>query len=747
MSRVQRACVALAFLGAVACVTGCGDPPVRPPAPAREVTPDPDPEPDPEPEPDAGSHLPVTGGAFPETQVRFVEGDPRDAERLADVATCGGCHPDVLSTWQGSAHARASFDNPWYRQSADAMRETRGAEASRFCAGCHDPVLLVAGAMDEPIRPDDPRAHAGVTCLVCHGTRAVTLDGAGSYTLRTGAVPLPDVNDPRSVERHVSAVTPRPLRTMELCASCHRGFLGPSMGNPHHLGGIDDVTPWQRSGYAGSPATRLDEPVEPATCQGCHMPAAQSENDDYAADAAGRFTSHRFAGAHTALASATGDDAQLAAVRARLEDTARIDVPVIVADRRGADFRPADGGAVHGGDAVTMDVVVRNMGAGHRFPGGTLDAQDTWIEVEVRDAEGTLLAEAGTRHADGARDDPTAHRLEATLVDAEARPVRTHRVHRFAAKVFDRTLGPRDAALVRYAFDVPEDAALPLSIDARLRHRRHNRALAAAACASQRSARGRAFTAVGRRLGRAPIDACRAQPITELARSRVWVGEGASSRAAEGGATAPTWRRLFDHALAAIGDVQEHLDHARPSLRAALEAAPEGLPRAMVHLQRARLEGRQGRSAEAAEAADAAEAIVGAHPAIARVRGDAFAQVWRWEDAAENYRAAAEGAPLDDSRWAAFARAAGSLGQDDEALAAARRGLARNPRDESMLRSQSLALSHLESDAAAAAQEAYLTHRSPDALPTLILECGRQDPRCALERLPVHVHPLRPATR
>lgn len=726
---------------------GCDDPPPQPPRPSPPEPPQEVPEPEPEPRPDAGAHLPVTGGAFPESQVRFVEGDERDAARLADVATCGGCHPDVLSTWRSSAHARASFDNPWYRQSADAMRDERGAEASRFCAGCHDPVLLVAGAMEEPVEPDDPRAHAGVTCLVCHGTRAVESDGAGSYTLRTGAVPLPNVDDPRSVERHVAAVTPRPLRTMELCASCHRGFLGPAMGNPHHLGGIDDVTPWQRSGYAGSPATRLDEPVEAATCQGCHMPEAEAHNDDYAADADGNFTSHRFAGAHTALAGGTGDAAQLAAIRDRLAGAARIDVPVVQADRRGADFRPADGAAVRGGDAVTMDVVVRNMGAGHRFPGGTLDAQDTWIEVEVRDADGALLAEAGTHHAEGAHDDPTAHRLEATLVDAEARPIRTHRVHRFVAKVFDRTLGPRDAALVRYSVDLPDDVAMPVSIDARLRHRRHNRALAAAACRSQRSARGRAFAAAGRRLGRTPIDACRPQPITELARARVWIGEGASSREAEGDATAPTWRRLFDHALAAIGDVQEHLDHARPSLRAALEAAPEGAPQAMVHLQRARLEGRQGRTDEAVEAADAAEALVGAHPAIARARGDAFAQVWRWEDAAEAYRAAAEGAPLDDSRWAALARAAGSLGEDDEALAAARRGLARNPRDESMLRSQSLALSHLERNGADEARQAYLAHRSPDALPTLILECGRQDPRCALERLPVHTHALRPAAR
>ncbi len=685
--------------------------------------------------------LPSSGGLFPETQLRLFEGDPRDVEQLADVERCAQCHADIVESWRASPHARASMDNPWYRQAVDSFREHAGGERGRFCAGCHDPVLLVAGEADQPVAPDDPRAHAGVTCMVCHGIREVRADGSASYTLSTRAVHLPDPGNPLSIREHVEALAPDPLRTSELCGACHRGFVGPAMGNAQHLDAVDELSAWRRSRYAGSTAARLDEPVERANCQGCHMPADDARRGDLAADDHGQVHSHRFPGAHTALAGATGDDAQLAAIQTLLRRAASIDVAAVrVGEAR---FLPADGADVHGGEHVELDVVVRNEGTGHRFPGGTVDTQDTWVEVEVRDADGARVAEAGTRHA--TEDDPEAHRLRALMVDANAEPEYRHHVERFRAKIVDHTIAPRDAEAARYVLDVPADARMPLSIEARLMHRRHNLTLARAACEAQRTARGRLFVATSRELGRAPIDACRPQPITPLANARVWIGEGSDRREASGGATAPTWRRLFDHALALIGDVQEHLDDARPSLAAAMETAPDSHARAMILAQQARLEGRQGRLEEALTAADQAEALSGPMPALDRLRADAYAQVWRWNEASTAYRRAAFAAPLDDTRWVDLSRALGSAGDDRGALAAVRRGLALQPRDESLLRTQYVVLAALGLPGADDAREAYVVHRSPDAIAQLRLECGRQHAFCREERLPVRTHHLRPA--
>ena len=43
--------------------------------------------------------------------------------------------------------------------------------------------------------------------------------------------------------------------------------------------------------------------------------------------------------------------------------------------------------------AAIVEVVVRNRGVGHFFPGGTLDAFDVWIEFKapVRSVEETFL--------------------------------------------------------------------------------------------------------------------------------------------------------------------------------------------------------------------------------------------------------------------------------------------------------------------------------------------------------------------
>lgn len=463
---------------------------------------------------------------YPESQVRLSPSDPRDAARLADVDTCGGCHPDVLRTWRASAHSRSSFDSPWYRQAVDAIREERGTHASRFCAGGHDPVLLVAGAVDAAVRSEDPRAHAGVTCAVCHGIQEARFDGSGSYTLSNRPIPLPDPADPEEVAVHVEAVAPDPLRTVELCASCHPGFLGPDMGNPYHFQGFDDVTPWLRSTHAGSAASRVDEPQETRNCADWHMPSGPATQGDMAADPAGDVRLHRVAEAHTALAGATGDEEQLRAIQARLRSAARIDVAAVRSQDRSRRWLPADGASVRPGESVEIDVVVRNLGTGHAFPGGTLDAQDTWMEVEVRDADGALVAEAGTRHA-RSHDDPTAHRLRALVVDDRGEPVFRHRVQHFRATVADRTIAPRDAAVVRYALRVPEEVQAPLAVHARLRHRRHDGPLHAAACA------------FNPRRGDGPSEPCPSDS-DDLRSTPVVINPSPSSRTPFGSAKEPT---------------------------------------------------------------------------------------------------------------------------------------------------------------------------------------------------------------
>ena len=79
---------------------------------------------------------------------------------------CKKCHADIHARWSHSAHRFSSFNNPPYLAS---VRETRkvalerdgNVQASRWCAGCHDPVPFFSGRFDDPKFDDenDPTAH------------------------------------------------------------------------------------------------------------------------------------------------------------------------------------------------------------------------------------------------------------------------------------------------------------------------------------------------------------------------------------------------------------------------------------------------------------------------------------------------------------------------------------------------------------------------------------------------------------
>jgi Flp pilus assembly protein TadD len=489
------------------------------------------------------------------------------------------------------------------------------------------------------------------------------------------------------------------------------------------------------------------------------MPLEAAPHGDAAAKD-GRIHSHRFAGANTWLASMRGDDAQLAAVRAMLKGAASLDVAVAT-EANGEKALPADGAPVRPGQPLVLDVVVRNERVGHRFPGGVLDAQDTWIEVEVRDAKGARLAEAGEgQEATGA--DPSAHVLRAVQGDEHGTPLLLRETQRFRAPVFNHTIAPRDAEVVRYRLDVPAKLRpdeLPLHVTARLRHRSRDLPLARAVCADAKTGRGAAFDReAGRRMGGA-VHPCAPEPVTEIARAEVMLGggparaDGASARAWNGSTPVerspmPAWRRLYDDGLGLLRALQEDVDTARPSLEQALALVPssEDRKRAMVLDALAEVSIREGRTEEALQRLDEAEALVPGHPAIPHARGAALGNVWRWGEAVAPLRAASEGAPLDDMLLSHLAVALGSADQPRDALDAARRGLALTPRDADMLRVQALALERLGAPPGeiAQARDAFARWRPPDDAPAVKNGCSRQFAWCGLERLPVHVHPLQP---
>jgi tetratricopeptide (TPR) repeat protein len=613
---------------------------------------------------------------------------------VEDVKTCGACHRDIAAQWRTSAHALASFNNPLYRVSVERLRRERGTRESRMCAGCHDLALLTSGAMDAPeIVPEDERAHAGVSCSVCHSVVHAERDGNGSATLR-GDRALPSRGEDTSLEAHRKRVASITLRTAELCATCHRAFLDTDTGNAAAFFGMDDYGAWLQSAWAGSAGERPDH-VEARDCRGCHMAREPAVLGDVAAKDGG-VPSHRFLGAHTLLGAMRKDPEAVARTAKFLENSVTVDVAAV---------RPTSG-------AVELDVVVFNDLVGHRFPGGVLDNQGTRVELEVRDATGQLVASS------------SEHQLRAAVVDANGHELHERETHEFVAAVWNHTVPARDARVVRFHVDVPKGAALPLRYEARVVHVARLEELVQRACEESKTPRGQAFAQASQRLVGQSLDPCVAQPRTVVATS---------------GAPIAEWLRAYRHGLGLSVGLQEYLDDAQQALERALSLTPDAESRGQVAWALGRLAGRRGQVDRALEFLGQAEGALGVTAAIVRARGDAYAQVWRWPQAALEFERAAALAPRDVTAWQALAMAQASAGNAKGALFAAQQGLALTPRDADCLRVQALALEQLgaKPGVVSNALEVALHWRTPDEAPGAKARCSRDVPGCAQRRNPV----------
>src|SRR6185312_4491636 len=136
-------------------------------------------------------------------------------------------------------------------------------------------------------------------------------------------------------------------------------------------------------------------------------------------------------------------------------------------------------------------------------------------------------AESGLRHATDAHDDDT-HVLRTLVVDERGEILEKHEMPDFRTQIATQTLAPREAQAVRYAFDVPADAKLPLTVTARLRHRSRTLAMQAEVCRGAKTPEGRAFIHGAKGARSVELDPCKPQPITLIAETHVQLGAAAA---------------------------------------------------------------------------------------------------------------------------------------------------------------------------------------------------------------------------
>ena len=428
----------------------------------------------------------TTGHFFPasvETETGALI--PTDFFLTSETCATKGCHPDIYRQWNESAHHFSSFNNQWYRKSIIYMQEVNGIQPSKWCGGCHDPAILLNGVMDRPIRENlhTPAAQAGLACTACHSIEKVkdTMGNSG-YVIKYP--PLHDIaasENPiiRNLHNYLIRLDPEPHKksflkpfhrqnTAEFCSTCHKVHLDEPVNNFRWIRGFNDYDQWQKSGVSHQGALSFYYPEKAKKCVDCHMPLVDSED---AGNINGKVHNHRFPAANTALPFVNQHPDQLKAVTEFLQnDAVTLDffadgVPI-----------PSSGIEVTRDESTRVDVVVRTRNVGHRFPAGTIDAFDIWLELKATDENGKIVFWNGRIDAPDGNGpvDPSAHFYRAYMLDAHGNLINKRNAWATRTILYSNTIPPGAADTVRYRLEIPPNSGEILTLEAKLNYRKFN---------------------------------------------------------------------------------------------------------------------------------------------------------------------------------------------------------------------------------------------------------------------------------
>lgn len=437
---------------------------------------------------------------FAPSAARTATGNFIPARTLMLDQYCQECHQDAYAGWFHSAHRFSSFNNPAYLFSiretrAVALRRDGNVKASRWCAGCHDPVPFFSGAFDDPEfdLEHHPTAHAGITCTACHSIVHVNSPtGNADYTIEE-PIHYPFTFSTNAVLAYLNRLLVKakpdfhkktflkPLhRTAEFCSTCHKVSIPRELNHyKDWLRGQNSYDSFLLSGVSGHGARSFYYPEKAeANCAGCHMPLQPS--NDFGAQffhPTHRVLSihdHLFPAANTALPYLRGETNIVQRHQEFLRDCLRVDLfglkeggtvdsPLI------APLRPATP-ALQPGVPYLLEVVVRNLRVGHQFTQGTSDSNEIWADVTVRSGD-RVLGRSGGLGPHG-EVDPWAHFLNTYLLDKDGNRIDRRNPQDIFTPLYDHQINSGTAQVVHYRFVVPPDVTEPVTFEVKIQYRK-----------------------------------------------------------------------------------------------------------------------------------------------------------------------------------------------------------------------------------------------------------------------------------
>ncbi len=718
----------------------------------------------------SGSFLPsriLTRGERASRDVVRTEAETNGfvVETLIGASTCVRCHQDVVAQWAASAHRFASFNNPFYEATVNDMRENAlesnewiahhrdkypqpsdavGRIKSKWCSGCHDPALMLAGTMDDDVDRASVEAQAGLTCLACHAIDQIhNRTGNGNYNVADeqedpylfAAAPsggirafLHDASVKAKPTVHKRQMLNPTFRESEFCATCHKVSLTAPVNNYRWLRGQNEFDNWDDSGVSHNAARTFYLPATRRTCQDCHMPLEPAPLGDVSAKN-GHVRSHRFLAVNTALPFVRGDDETLSRIEAFLRDakirvevfavnTARSNEPLMAVEEAPPALVP--------GERVTLDVVVRNEGVGHTFPGGTNDSNEGWLELTVFDDAGNVLAQSGAIDSAGHLD-PLAHVYKAVILDRNGAQIQRRNAQDIHVTVFANVIGPGTADIAHYRLTVPRtNAPETLRVRARVLWRKFDRPYTEFAFNTNR----RGFA----RFNQPPN-----LPITEIATHEVTL----PVRARPGdrldiGSDSTDWIRYNDYGIGLL--LEGNTRSARLAFQRVATLAPSRID-GPLNLARTALS--DGNIARAYEHLRTSETISPADARAAWVWGQVLQEDGQYDAAVSAYERVLQDFPRDRATWRSLGRTYYLAQQYKNALEAFDRVLEIDPEDRVAHYHQMLAYRALGlTKQAALAEAAYEYYRIDESAQAITREFRARNPGANLMAQSIRTHEL-----
>jgi tetratricopeptide (TPR) repeat protein len=444
------------------------------------------------------------------------DGNFIDANVLMADTYCMKCHEDIYNDHFHSAHKFSSFNNPAYLFSVEETRKVSlkrdgNVKASRWCAGCHDPVPFFSGQFDDPeydIR-NHPTSQAGITCTVCHAISNVNSPiGNAAYTI-TEPEHYPFAFSDNSLLQWINNqwIKAKPdfhRRTFlkpfhrnamidgPFCSTCHKVSLpvalnhykdflrGQNHHDDHHLSGVGHGA---RSYYF--------PPQAKAKCAECHMPLEPSNDfgtKDFDGSGIRKRHHHGFPAANTGLFAILSMDPKHADHKESFERAVQLHTDFLRDKKLRIDlFGIKEGGTIKDklavlrpelpklkpGQKYLVEVVVRTLNMGHPFTQGTVDSNEIWVDFEAK-ADGRVIGRNGALSGpdDTGQVDEWSNFVNVLMLDNDGHRINRRNPQDIFTPLYNHQIPPGAAQVVHYSLDVPRDVKGPVELRVRLRYRK-----------------------------------------------------------------------------------------------------------------------------------------------------------------------------------------------------------------------------------------------------------------------------------